>query len=73
MSNNVVSLFGQKEKAMQPSLKPTNINELIMSIIDWAYNEGIDVEKDVSFHTRLEDFSRNLKLMAENNRKQKIA
>lgn len=68
--SNVVSLFSKKITEPEENPAPS-VNDLLGSIIDWAIANGVDIENDVSFHVRLQDFSRNIKMTLEDNKKER--
>jgi hypothetical protein len=70
MSNNVVPLFGTK---VTPVRKSLDVTELVSSVIDWAVEQGVDVDNDVGFQVRCADFMTYLQLLAREEEQRKTA
>jgi hypothetical protein len=63
MSTNVVPLLRPEIK--KPINKVIDIKNLISSVIDWAEDQGIDVQNDIGFQIRCADFMTYLELLAK--------
>ena len=72
MSNNVVPLFKPKtENIHMPKI--VDVNNLVSIVIDWAEDQGVDVQNDIGFQIRCADFMTYLELLAKEDREQKQA
>lgn len=63
MSDNVIS-FRKVEKT-KSSKKIVNVEGLVSAIVDWAEEQGVDVQNDVGFQIRCADFMTYLELVAK--------
>jgi hypothetical protein len=69
MSDNIVSFQGRTRKIIEEK-KAIDVTCLISSIIDWAENQGVEVDNDIGFQIRCADFMTYLELLVKDgNRK----
>ena len=72
MSSNVVPLFGPKLK-VEDMPKVVDVKNLVSIIIDWAEDQGVDVQNDIGFQIRCADFMTYLELLAKEDGERKTA
>lgn len=72
MSTNVVPLFGPKSQGVEMP-KVVDVKNLVTMIIDWAEDQGVDVQNDIGFQIRCADFMTYLELLAKEDGERKTA
>jgi hypothetical protein len=66
MSNNVVPMIRPTKELK--TARSTDMSDLIAHIVDWAEDQGIDLDNDVGFQIRCADFMAYLEILAKDER-----
>ena len=70
MSNNVVKLFGPREKRVPIAARDVSgLTAVIHTIANWAESQGVDVNNDPGFLIRAADFMTYLQMLSRDGEK----